>query len=151
MTTTTPHGAGSYVGLPVRRVEDPTLLRGEATYIANLQVPGMLEVAFVRSSVAHARLGEIDTSAAREMPGVVGVYSAADLDVGDYYLFVNLRHDATRPALAKDKVRFVGEIVAVVVAETRAQAMDAAEMVVVDYDPLPAIIDMDDALAPDAP
>jgi aerobic carbon-monoxide dehydrogenase large subunit len=150
MTTVT-HGAGSFVGLPVRRVEDPALLRGEGTYIANLDVPGMLEVAFVRSPIAHARLGAIDTAAAREMPGVVGVYSASDLDVGDYYLFMNLRPDATRSALAKDKVRFVGEIVVAVVAESREQAVDAAETVIVDYDPLDAVVDMDAALEPDAP
>jgi carbon-monoxide dehydrogenase large subunit len=81
MTAVIPHGAGSFIGLPVRRVEDPALLRGEGTYIANLQVPGMLEVAFVRSPIAHARIESIDVSAARDMPGVVGVYSGADLDV----------------------------------------------------------------------
>ena len=146
-----PRGAGSFVGLPVRRVEDPALLRGEGTYIANLDVPGMLEVAFVRSTVAHARLGAIDTSDAEAMPGVVGVWTAENLDAGDFYLFADLRPDAPRHAIATDKVRFVGEIVAVVVAETRARAMDAAETVIVDYDPLPAVVDMDDALAPDAP
>ncbi|MFI5045483.1 MAG: xanthine dehydrogenase family protein molybdopterin-binding subunit [Acidimicrobiia bacterium] len=151
MTTVMPAGAGSYVGLPVRRVEDPTLLQGQGTYIENLRVPGMLEVAFVRSPIAHARLGAIDASAAAAMPGVVAVHSAADLEVPDYFLFMNLRPDATRPPLAKDKVRFVGDIVAVVVAETRAQAIDAAETVIVDYDPLPAVVGVDEAMAPDAP
>lgn len=151
MTTVTPSSAGSYVGLPVRRVEDPALLRGQGTYIDNLKVPGMLEVAFVRSPIAHARLGAVDTSAALAMPGVVAVHSAADLDAPDFFLFMNLRPDATRPSLARDEVRFVGDIVAVVVAETRAQAADAADAVIVDYDPLPVVVDPDRALEPDAP
>ncbi|MET0920074.1 MAG: xanthine dehydrogenase family protein molybdopterin-binding subunit [Acidimicrobiia bacterium] len=152
MTAVIPQGgAGSYIGLPVRRVEDPALLRGEGTYIANLQVPGMLEVAFVRSPIAHARLGAVDLSEARSMPGVIGAYSAAELDVPEYYLFMNPKPDCPRPPLAKDKVRFVGEIVAVVLAETRTQADDAANAVIVDYDPLPVVTDLDAALAPDAP
>ena len=73
------------------------------------------------------------------MPGVVGVYTADDLDVPDYFLFININPQAPRPSLAKGTVRFVGEIVAVVVAESRAQAVDAAEAVVVDYDPLPVV------------
>ncbi len=151
MTAVVPHGAGSFIGLPVRRVEDPALLQGHGTYIDNLQVPGMLEVAFVRSPIAHARIESIDADAARAMPGVAGVWSASDLDVPDYFLFFNVKPECPRPSLAKDKVRFVGDIVAVVAAETRAQATDAAEAVVVDYDPLPAVTDMDAALAPDAP
>jgi carbon-monoxide dehydrogenase large subunit len=151
MTTVTPSSAGSFVGLPVQRVEDPALLTGQGTYIANLDVPGMLEVAFVRSPIAHARIESIDTSAARDMPGVVAVRSAADLEVPDYFMFANRREDATRPSLAKGKVRFVGEMVAVVVAETKAQAADAADAVVVDYDPLPAVTGPEAALAPDAP
>jgi carbon-monoxide dehydrogenase large subunit len=151
MTAVVPHGAGSFIGLPVRRVEDPTLLRGEGTFIANLQVPGMLEVAFVRSPIAHARIESIDLEAARDMPGVVGVYSAADLDVPNFFLFMDLKPECPRPSLAKDKVRFVGEMVAVVLAETRAQADDAVDAVIVDYDPLPSVNDMDAAMAPDAP
>lgn len=151
MTAVVPHGAGSFIGLPVRRVEDPALLQGQGTYIDNLQVPRMLEVAFVRSPIAHARIESVDTSAALDMPGVVGVYSAADIDVPDYFLFMNLKPECPRPSLAKDTVRFVGELVAVVIAETRAQAADAADAVVVDYDPLPAVTDMDATLAPDAP
>jgi carbon-monoxide dehydrogenase large subunit len=151
MSTVTPSAAGSFVGLPIRRVEDPALLQGQGTYIDNLKVPGMLEVAFVRSPVAHARIESVDTSDARTMPGVVAVHSGDDLDVPGYFMFVNLREDATRPSIAKDKVRFVGEIVAVVVAETRPQAVDAAERVVVDYDPLPVVTSAEAALGPDAP
>ncbi len=76
MTANTVFAAGSLVGAPVRRVEDPDLLTGRGTYIDNLKVDGMLEVAFVRSTVAHANLVSIDTSDARAMPGVVGVYTA---------------------------------------------------------------------------
>jgi aerobic carbon-monoxide dehydrogenase large subunit len=143
--------AGSLVGAPVRRVEDPDLLTGRGTYIDNLSIDGMLELAFVRSTVAHARLESVDTSAARDMPGVVGVYAADDLDVPEYFQFMKLNPAVTRAALAKDRVRFVGDIVAVVAAETRAQAADAAEAVVVDYDPLPAVADPDAALRHGAP
>ena len=83
MTATT-FGAGSLVGVPVRRVEDPTLLRGEGTYIDNLDLPGVLHLAFVRSPIAHAEIRSIDASDARAMPGVVAVYSADDLDFPDY-------------------------------------------------------------------
>ena len=82
MTTT--FGAGSLVGVPVRRVEDPTLLRGEGTYIDNLDLPGVLHLAFVRSPMAHAELTGVDASEARTMPGVVAVYSASDLDFPDH-------------------------------------------------------------------
>ena len=118
--------AGSLVGAPVRRVEDLDLLTGHGTYIDNLSIDGMLELAFVRSTVAHAKLVSIDTSEARAMPGVVGVYTADDLDVPEYFLFMKVNPAVTRPSLAKDRVRFVGDIVAVVGAETRAQAVDAA-------------------------
>src|SRR5690242_8489557 len=154
--TTTPaesatFGAGSLVGVPVRRVEDPTLLRGEGTYIDNLDLPGVLHLSFVRSPIAHAEITGIDTSDAREMPGVVAVYAATDLDFPDHTGMMQLHPAVVRPALARDRVRFVGDAVAVVVAESKAQAVDAAEAVIVDYEPLPAVTDMESALAPDAP
>ncbi|HEU5308927.1 MAG TPA: xanthine dehydrogenase family protein molybdopterin-binding subunit [Acidimicrobiia bacterium] len=150
MTATT-FGAGSLVGVPVRRVEDPTLLRGEATYIDNLALPGALHLAFVRSSYAHAELTGVDTADARAMPGVVAVYTAGDLEFPDHTGMMQLNPNVVRPALARDRVRFVGDAIAVVVAETKAQAVDAAETVVVEYEPLAAVTDMEDALAPDAP
>jgi carbon-monoxide dehydrogenase large subunit len=150
MTATT-FGAGSLVGVPVRRVEDPTLLRGQASYIDNLDLPGALHLSFVRSPVAHAELTAIDTSDARTMPGVVAVYTATDLEFPNHTGMVQLNPNVVRPALARDRVRFVGDPVAVVVAETKAQAVDAAEAVVVDYEPLDAVTDMEAALAPDAP
>jgi carbon-monoxide dehydrogenase large subunit len=143
--------AGSLVGSPVRRVEDPDLLTGRGTYIDNLKIDGMLELALVRSTVAHARLEGVDVSEARTMPGVAGAYTAADLDLPEFFMFMKLNPAVTRDTLAKDRVRFVGDIVAAVVAETRAQAVDAAEAVVVDYDPLPAVTDMEEAVSPGAP
>jgi carbon-monoxide dehydrogenase large subunit len=149
--TTTAFGAGSMVGVPVRRVEDPTLLRGEASYIDNLDLPGALHLAFVRSPVAHAEITTVDIADARTMPGVVAVYSAADLDFPDHVGMMQLHPEVVRPALARDRVRFVGDAVVVVVAESKAQAVDAVEAVVVEYEPLPAVTDMEAALAPDAP
>jgi carbon-monoxide dehydrogenase large subunit len=150
MTATT-FGAGSLVGVPVRRVEDPTLLKGEGSYIDNLDIPGALHLAFVRSPMAHAEIRSIDTSEARTMPGVVAVYSADDLDFPDHTGMMQLHPATIRHALARGKVRFVGDTVVVVVAATKAQAVDAAEAVIVDYDALPVVSDMERALAPDAP
>ena len=142
MTATT-FGAGSLIGVPVRRVEDPTLLKGEGTYIDNLAIPGALHLAFVRSPMAHAEIRSIDTSEARDMPGVVSVYGADDLDFPDHVGMMQLHPAVVRPALARGKVRFVGDAVAVVVAESKAEAVDAAEAVIVDYDPLPSVSDME--------
>jgi carbon-monoxide dehydrogenase large subunit len=143
-------GAGSFSGKPVRRVEDPDLLRGAGTYVDNLKIDGMLTCHFVRSPIAHAAIKSIDTSAARAMPGVVGVYSAADLDFPDAPALMVLRPGAVRPALAKDRVNFVGDPVVAIVAESRALAMDAAELVEIDYEPLGAVIDMEHALSADS-
>src|ERR1700722_6733200 len=139
-------GAGAFSGKPVRRVEDPNLLRGAGTYVDNLKIDGMLTCHFVRSPIAHAAIKSIDTTAARGMPGVVGVYSAADLDFPEAPALMTLRPGAVRPALAKDRVNFVGDPVVAVLAESRALAMDAAELVEVDYEPLGAVIDMEQAL-----
>jgi carbon-monoxide dehydrogenase large subunit len=143
-------GAGAFSGKPIRRVEDPDLLRGAGTYVDNLRIDGMLTAYFVRSPIAHAVIKSIDTSAAVGMPGVIGVYSAADLEFPAAPAFMVLRPEAVRPSLAKDRVNFVGDPVAVVVAESRALAMDAAELVEVDYEPLDAVIQMEDALAADS-
>jgi carbon-monoxide dehydrogenase large subunit len=143
--------SGSILGNAVLRKEDPGILTGATQYYDDLAVAGLLHVAFVRSTVAHARLDGIDTAEAKAMPGVVAVFTAADLDVPDQHGFVMLPPTMNRPPLARDRVRFVGDIVAMVVAETKAQAVDAAEAVVVDYDPLPAVADAEAALEPDAP
>jgi carbon-monoxide dehydrogenase large subunit len=143
--------AGSILGNPVRRREDPGILTGLTEYFDDLQIAGMAHVAFVRSTIAHAAIEAIDTSDAVSMPGVVAVYTAADLDLPDSHGFALLPPTMNRPVLARDRVRFVGDIVAMVVAETKAQAVDAAEAVIVDYDPLPVVVDMEAAILPDAP
>jgi carbon-monoxide dehydrogenase large subunit len=133
--------SGSILGNPVRRKEDPGILTGTTRYFDDLAVAGLLHAAFVRSTVAHGRIDSIDTSDAKQMPGVVAVYAADDLQLPDMHGFMMLPPTMNRPPLARDKVRFVGDIVAVVLAETKAAALDAAEQVIVDYDPLPAVVD----------
>ena len=139
------------MGNAVPRVEDPDLVQGKGDYVDDLVVDGALHLAFVRSPFAHARIHVADVETARAAPGVVGVFTAADLDLPAGYLFFEVNPGCARPPLATDRVRFVGEPVAVVVAETRPQAVDAVELVDVDYDPLPAVVDMEEALAPGAP
>ncbi|MEI8001024.1 MAG: xanthine dehydrogenase family protein molybdopterin-binding subunit [Actinomycetes bacterium] len=142
---------GSLLGNAVPRVEDPALLRGRGRYVDDLEVPGALHAVFVRSTVAHGRLHGVDLSEALMAPGVVAAYSAADLAVASYVVFFPIHPDCRRPPLASGKVCFVGDPVAVVIAETRTQALDAAELVVVDLEPLPSVTDMESALAPGAP
>jgi carbon-monoxide dehydrogenase large subunit len=142
---------GSLLGNRVPRVEDPDLLTGAGTYVGNLRVGGMARVAFVRSPVAHARITGIDTAEARAADGVVAVYTGEDLGVAPFHGFMVLNEACARPPLAVDKVRFVGEAVAMVIGETEAVAVDAADLVQVDYDPLGAVVDPEDALAAGAP
>ena len=142
---------GSLLGNRVPRVEDPDLLRGGGTYVGNLRIDGMARVAFVRSPLAHARINAIDTTAARTAPGVLAVYTAADLGVEPFHGFMVLNAACARPPLAVDKVRFVGEAVVMIVAETEVAAVDAAELVEVDYDPLDAVVDLEEAVADNAP
>ncbi len=142
---------GSILGNAVPRIEDPELLLGGGTYVADLRVEGMLHLAFVRSPTAHARITSIDLGAAAEMPGVVAVYVAADLALPPMAVFAPLNPKCLRPPLATDRVRFVGEAVAVVVGETPSAAQDASEMIEVDYETLAAVVDPEAALEPDAP
>jgi carbon-monoxide dehydrogenase large subunit len=137
------------LGHEIRRVEDPTLLTGDARFVADLVVDDLLDAVFVRSTIAHGVLQSIDTDAARAMPGVVAVLTAADLRLppqGEAAL-----GELARPLLAVDRVRFVGEPVAVVVAGSYAEALDAAEGVVVDIEPLPVALGAEEAAAADAP
>ncbi|MEQ3554460.1 xanthine dehydrogenase family protein molybdopterin-binding subunit [Pseudonocardia nematodicida] len=143
---------GSILGTSVRRVEDADLITGRSTYVGNLPFgddapPGLAHVAFVRSPLAHARITGIDTSEAAASPGVLAVYTAADLDLPAHHGLMVLNPELPRPPLATDRVRFVGEAVAMVVAASRAAAVDATELVEVDYDPLPAVTDPEAALA----
>jgi carbon-monoxide dehydrogenase large subunit len=131
----------SILGNRVLRKEDPRFLRGEGLYVENLPLAGAATVTFVRSLLAHAKIGEVDTSAAEELPNV-RVLTAADLDLPTYGPppFPGLNPAMGRPLIAKDVVRFVGDIVAIVISEDRATGADAAELVLIDYDPLPAVV-----------
>jgi aerobic carbon-monoxide dehydrogenase large subunit len=142
---------GSILGTEVRRVEDLELLLGQGTFVDNLDDEGVAHAIFVRSPFAHARITGVDTTEAAAAPGVLAVFTADDLGREPLSGFADVNDQAPRAALAVDKVRFVGDPVALVVAETRAQAMDAAELVDVDYDDLPAVSDIEAALADDAP
>ena len=143
--------AGSLLGTEVRRVEDPDLLRGRGTYVGNQQLEGALVVAFVRSPFAHALITSIDTTEAAKAPGVVAVYTAEDLGLPALPSFIPLNPQIERYPLARDRVRFVGEPVAAVVAESAVAAADAIELVDIDYDPLPVAVDPEEALDPEAP
>jgi carbon-monoxide dehydrogenase large subunit len=147
------------VGQPVPRTEDPKLVRGEGCYTDDLNRPGQAFAVMVRSREAHGTIRSIETGAARAMPGVLAVYTAADLS-GYGPLKCNLplkSRDGSairytpRPALTGDKVRFVGDPVACVVAETVAQAKDAAEAVTIDVEPLEPVLKPADAVKPGAP
>jgi len=151
MTATAAPAGGSILGNPVPRVEDPRILHGQAKYFDDLSPEGCTHVVFVRSTIAHANVTAIDTSEAETMPGVVAVVTKDSLPLKPVAGFVMLPPEFSRPPLADGVVRFVGDIVAAVVAETRAQAVDAAEMVIVDYDPLPTVVDPEAALAEGAP
>jgi len=148
------------IGQPVSRKEDPVLLRGEGSYTDDLNLPGQLHAVFVRSRYAHGVLRGVDTSEAKGMPGVLAVLTAADLEAGGIkpmQAIAGKRVDGSQPprprqmALATAKVRYVGDPVACVVAETIQQAKDAAEAVLLDVDPLPAVTTASEAAAPGAP
>jgi carbon-monoxide dehydrogenase large subunit len=135
------------LGQRVLRREDPRFLKGEARYVENLPFDDAVHITLVRSPLAHARIAGIDTSAALERPGTQ-VFTAADLDIGDFEPpFVDLGPAFNRPLLASDVVRFVGDIVAAVVTDSRVDGADAAELVEVDYEPLDAVVDVHRALA----
>lgn len=147
------------IGQPVPRAEDPTLLTGRGRYTDDIALPGQVYAAMVRSPYAHGLIRGIGTEAARAMPGVLGVYTAADLaHVGPMVCGMPLKNadgspltTTKRPPLAADRVRHVGDPVAFVVAETRAQAKDAAEAVELDIEPLDAVTEASAAAAPGAP
>jgi aerobic carbon-monoxide dehydrogenase large subunit len=148
-----------YFGAPIPRNEDRRLLAGQALFVDDVELPGLLHAAFLRSSIAHARIRRIDVTAARKRPGVVAAYTAADL--GDYWrpgpllvppppivgLVFNQR---TQVPLARDKVRHVGEPLAVVLAESRYIAEDALADIEVELEPLPAVADLEAAVSESA-
>jgi carbon-monoxide dehydrogenase large subunit len=149
-----------YIGKRIKRSEDPRLLTGQALFVDDVDIPGMLHAAFLRSDYAHARIRGLNVSAARERPGVVAVFTAEDM--GDDWqpgpplvsppptiedIVFNSR---TQVPLAKDIVRHAGEAIAVVIAESRYIAEDAVDDILVDYEPLEAVVDMEKALEPDS-
>jgi aerobic carbon-monoxide dehydrogenase large subunit len=140
----------SLLGSRVLRTEDRRLITAGGDYTDNLKderLAGALHLAFVRSPVAHGRIVSVDTGQAAASPGVVAVLTADEVDLDPIRPPGGIPGEMSAPVLARDTVRYVGEPVAVVVAETRAQAADAAELVSVDYDALPAVIDLEDAAA----
>ena len=149
------------LGQPVPRFEDPRLLRGGGRYVDDMVLPHMAFGHVLRSSHAHARIRSIDTSTAKAAPGVLAVLTGADWEASGWgdlpTASGNRRRDGSPayrpryPALVKDRVRWVGDYVAFVIAATRDQAADAAELIAVDYDPLPAVVSTAEALEPDAP
>ncbi len=147
------------VGQPVRRSEDPKLVRGEGCYTDDLSRPGQAYAVMVRSRDAHGVIRSVSTAGAKAMPGVLAVYTGADLSAyGPLKCNLPLKNRngspiryTPRPALTGDKVRFVGDPVACVIAETVAQAKDAAEAVTIDVEPLPVVLKPADAVKPSAP
>jgi carbon-monoxide dehydrogenase large subunit len=145
-------GASQWIGKPIRRVEDQRLLTGQGRYTDDVSLTGQAHAAFVRSPHAHARIGRIDLSAARAAPGVIAVFTGADVVAEGLasvpFVRVHKRPDGSditappRLPLTVEVARFVGDAVAMVVAETREQARDAAERVEVEWEPLPAVADL---------
>ena len=152
--------ATRYFGERIKRNEDPRLLTGQGLYVDDVDLPNMLHVAFVRSPYAHAKINNIDISQALQREGVVAVYTATDL--GDYWkpgpLLVSpppvkdiVFNERTQVPLAKDKVKFAGEPIVMVLAESRYIAEDALADIQIDYEPLEAVVDMEKALGADSP
>ena len=149
------------LGQPVSRFEDPRLLRGGGRYVDDMVLPRMVFGHVLRSPHAHARIRSIDTAAAKAAPGVLAVLTGADWEASGWRDLPsaagNRRRDGSPayrprfPALVKDRVRWVGDYVAFVVAETRHQAADAAELIEVEYEPLPAVVSTEDAAKPGMP
>src|SRR5437660_4983643 len=148
------------IGQPVSRTEDPKLVRGQGSYTDDVRLPGQVYAAMVRSRHAHGVIRKIDLSAARDMPGVLGAFTGQDLAAAGYGTLKCIvpfkNRDGSemrkppRPALPTDKVRFVGDPVAFVVAETAAQAREAAEAVAVEIEPLSAVSRASQAAKPGA-
>ncbi len=144
-------------GSAIKRREDPRLITGTATYTDDIVLPGMVHAAILRSPHAHARITRIDTTRARTAPGVLGVYTAADTDgaLGAMPCAWLVPNSDLKVApyvpLASEVVRYVGECVAVVAAENRYQAQDALDLIEVDYEPLPAVVNPKEAGEPHAP
>src|SRR5436190_7237145 len=142
------------VGRRLKRVEDPRLIRGAATYTDDVRLPGMLHVAILRSPYAHAKINGINTTAARALPGVTAVLVGADVNAACGLVPCGAPMPGMKApdhtVLASDRVYFVGQPIAVVVAANPYAAADGIDAIEVDYDPLPAVVDAEAALAPGA-
>jgi len=142
-------------GSGIKRREDPRLITGKALYTDDIRLPGTLNMVVVRSPHAHARIKRIDTSKAKAMPGVVAIFTGAEVDANGIpcaWLIPNSDlKTPSHPALAVDKVRYVGDGVAIVLAENRYQAQDAADTVYVEYEPLAVVVNPEDATRDGAP
>ncbi|HEY3019701.1 MAG TPA: xanthine dehydrogenase family protein molybdopterin-binding subunit, partial [Solirubrobacteraceae bacterium] len=155
-TGTPAHPANGHVGRSLKRKEDPRLITGKGTYVDDVRLPGMLHAAFVRSPEAHAKITSIDTSAALEHPGVRAVLTGQDVQPAAPLPMVwvppgvEVRTPEHWP-LARDAVKHVGDPVAVVIADDKYAAVDAAELVAVDYEPLPVVTDPEKALEDGSP
>jgi len=151
MTAATPT---TYIGTRTPRKEDPKLIRGRGVFTDDVTLPGMVYVSLVRSPHAHARIRRIDAAAARKEPGVVTVITGKDAEAtGVLPVFITVpgMSGSKHMPLATDKARYVGDAIAAVVAETRQAAKRAADMVTIDYEPLPVVVDATKALEPGAP
>lgn len=151
-------GIAAMLGTSIKRREDPRLITGQATYVDDIKLLGMLHMAVLRSPYGHARISNLNTDVARQHPGVIAVYTAKDLKgvVGNVPVAAPLPPYITkgmgrRIPLAENKVRFYGDPVAIVIAEDRYIARDALDLIDIDYEPLPAAIDVEKAMQPDAP
>ncbi len=144
-----------YFGQPLKRVEDPRLIKGLGTYVDDLKLPGLLHAVLLRSPYAHARILSIKTDAAKALPGVIGVFTGADVNAQCGLIpCASSMPDLKAPkhtVLAGDRVYFVGHAVAVVVATDRYIARDALDLIEVDYDPLPVVANPEKALEKDSP
>jgi carbon-monoxide dehydrogenase large subunit len=149
------------IGQPVLRFEDPRLLRGQGRYINDVNLPGQAHAVFVRSPHAHAKIRSINTEAAKAAPGVAAVYTGHDVKADGLGMpkanMPRKRPDGKpmyapqRPPLVTDRVRYVGDPVVMVIADTLAQAKDAAELVEIDYEPIPSVTSTEDTVKPGAP
>ena len=151
-------GIATMIGASIKRREDPRLITGQATYVDDIKLNGMLHMTVLRSPYGHARITRIETEEARKLPGVVAVYTAEDLKgkVGNMPIGVPLpphieKGMGRRGPLAEGKARYYGDPVAVVIAHDAYTAYDALELINVDYEPLPAAIDVEQSMQPDAP
>jgi aerobic carbon-monoxide dehydrogenase large subunit len=143
---------GSVLGQPIKRREDRRLVSGRGRFVDDIAPADMLHCVFLRSPFAHAEIERIDASAARALPGVIDVFAGDDIDIEvETVAFLPGQVTPRQPALAGAEVNYVGEVVAVVLAESRYVAQDALELIEVDYKPLPAITDPEDALETSSP